>query len=192
MSSHRKNFRRRADDAEDANGDAGSHPKPTTATKTQTLTVPKPKSPPRRQGAAASASPMMRTMMTPRRAPSRIAAALRPPYARPAPRPRLRRRSTASRPPGSGSGVRRRLLSRRCRRRSPPTSSPMLGSILRSACGSSRRTPAHSRGASCVHRRRRLQQLSPGLRGWQQPMPVLHLLPPRQLQQNQWLFSKAW
>ncbi|KAG2533772.1 hypothetical protein PVAP13_9NG013700 [Panicum virgatum] len=52
MSSHRKNFRRRADDAEDANGDAGSHPKPTTATKTQTLTVPKPKSPPRRQGAS--------------------------------------------------------------------------------------------------------------------------------------------
>ena len=52
MSSHRKNFRRRADDAEDANGDAGSHPKPTTATKTHTLTVPKPKSPPRRQGAS--------------------------------------------------------------------------------------------------------------------------------------------
>ncbi|OEL27531.1 PAX3- and PAX7-binding protein 1 [Dichanthelium oligosanthes] len=52
MSSHRKNFRRRADDAEDANGDGGSHPKPATATKTQTLTVPKPKSPPRRQGAS--------------------------------------------------------------------------------------------------------------------------------------------
>ncbi|PAN43962.1 hypothetical protein PAHAL_9G006900 [Panicum hallii] len=52
MSSHRKNFRRRADDAEDANGDAGSHPKPTTATKTQTLKVSKPKSPPSRQGAS--------------------------------------------------------------------------------------------------------------------------------------------
>ncbi|CAN6291043.1 unnamed protein product [Urochloa humidicola] len=55
MSSHRKNFRRRADDAEDANGDGGSHPKPAAAaaaTKTQTLTVPKPKSPPRRQGAS--------------------------------------------------------------------------------------------------------------------------------------------
>lgn len=52
MSSHRKNFRRRADDAEDANGDGGSHPKPATATKTKTLTVPKPKSPPRRQGAS--------------------------------------------------------------------------------------------------------------------------------------------
>lgn len=54
MSSHRKNFRRRGDDAEDANGDGGSHPKPstTTATKTKTLTVPKPKSPPRRQGAS--------------------------------------------------------------------------------------------------------------------------------------------
>ncbi|CAL4920178.1 unnamed protein product [Urochloa decumbens] len=52
MSSHRKNFRRRADDAEDANGDGGSHPKPAAATKTQTLTVPKPKSPPKRQGAS--------------------------------------------------------------------------------------------------------------------------------------------
>ncbi|TKW31448.1 hypothetical protein SEVIR_2G107000v4 [Setaria viridis] len=50
MSSHRKNFRRRADDEEDANGDGGSHSKP--ATKTQTLTVPKPKSPPRHQGAS--------------------------------------------------------------------------------------------------------------------------------------------
>ncbi|KAF8708818.1 hypothetical protein HU200_030207 [Digitaria exilis] len=52
MSSHRKNFRRRADDADEANGDGVSHPKPATATKTQTLTVPKPKSPPRRQGAS--------------------------------------------------------------------------------------------------------------------------------------------
>ncbi|KAL6909361.1 hypothetical protein ACP4OV_001642 [Aristida adscensionis] len=51
MSSHRKNFRRRADDAEDANGDGGGHPKPAAA-KTQTLTVPKPRSPPRRQGAS--------------------------------------------------------------------------------------------------------------------------------------------
>jgi hypothetical protein len=44
----------RGDDAEDANGDGGSHPKPstTTATKTKTLTVPKPKSPPKRQGAS--------------------------------------------------------------------------------------------------------------------------------------------
>ncbi|XP_062213931.1 transcriptional repressor ILP1-like [Phragmites australis] len=52
MSSNRKNFRRRADDAEEANGDGGSHHNPTTASKTQTLTVPKPKSPPRRQGAS--------------------------------------------------------------------------------------------------------------------------------------------
>ncbi|KAL6636490.1 hypothetical protein ACP70R_024062 [Stipagrostis hirtigluma subsp. patula] len=52
MSSHRKNFRRRADDAEDANGDGGSQPKPSAAAKTQTLTVPKSKSPPRRQGAS--------------------------------------------------------------------------------------------------------------------------------------------
>jgi hypothetical protein len=44
----------RGDDAEDANGDGGSHPKPstTTATKTKTQTVPKPKSSPRRQGAS--------------------------------------------------------------------------------------------------------------------------------------------
>ncbi|XP_062213058.1 transcriptional repressor ILP1-like [Phragmites australis] len=52
MSSNRKNFRRRADDGEEANGDGASLPKPTTATKTQTLTVPKSKSPPRRQGAS--------------------------------------------------------------------------------------------------------------------------------------------
>lgn len=51
MSSHRKNFRRRADDEEDGDGDGGSHPKPP-ATKTHTLTVPKPRSPPRRQGAS--------------------------------------------------------------------------------------------------------------------------------------------
>lgn len=50
MSSHRKNFRRRTDDAEDAYGDDSSNSKPT-ATKTQTPPVPKPRSP-RRQGAS--------------------------------------------------------------------------------------------------------------------------------------------
>ncbi|KAG8098979.1 hypothetical protein GUJ93_ZPchr0013g34649 [Zizania palustris] len=47
MSSHRKNFRRRADDTKDANGDE-SRP---TAIKTQTLLAPKPRSP-KRQGAS--------------------------------------------------------------------------------------------------------------------------------------------
>ncbi|KAL5217898.1 hypothetical protein ABZP36_018582 [Zizania latifolia] len=50
MSSHRKNFRRRADDTEDANRDDSSHNRPT-ATKTQTPPAPKPRSP-RRQGAS--------------------------------------------------------------------------------------------------------------------------------------------